>query len=144
MPSIDKRKRTAKLRFYFSLAILIFLVIGLSVMGVRTVLDPGRFDFFNQVGLPRVAVLVWAVYTVVGALLMAHPRTLVVGCVMLLLNNLFIIGVYVKFGNAGRAVLEALAMSLPIALLWAGHPYDQWTKQRGTPASKSQPYRRKP
>ena len=109
--------------FYLSLALLVFLVIVLSVMGIRAILDPGRFDFFNQVGLPRVAVMAWAVYTVVGALLMAHPRTFVVGCVMLLLNNIFIIGVFVKFGNAGRAALEALGMGFPIVLLWLGHPY---------------------
>jgi hypothetical protein len=68
-----------KTMFYLSLVLLIFVVIGLSVMGIRTILDTGRFDFFNQIGLPRVTVLVWAVYTVVGALLMAHPRTFVAG-----------------------------------------------------------------
>ncbi len=117
--------------FYLSLMLLVFVVIGLSVMGIRTILDPGRFDFFNQIGLPRVAVLVWAVYTVVGALLMAHPRTFVAGCVMLLLNNLFIIGVYVISDNIGSAAFEAMAMSLPIALLWLGHPYSLWM-QRST------------
>ena len=91
--------------FYLSLVLLVFVVIGLSVMGIRTILDPGRFDFFNQIGLPRAVVLAWAVYTVVGALSMAHPRTFVVGCVMLLLNNFFIIGVYVKSGNIGSAAL---------------------------------------
>ena len=75
--------------FYLPLALLAFLVIGLSVVGIRTVLDPGHFDFFNHIGLPRAAVMAWAVYTVVGALLMVHPRTLFVGCIMLLLNNMF-------------------------------------------------------
>ena len=121
------RNENAKL--CLSLALLVFLVVGLSVMGIRTILDPSRFDFFNQVGLPRVAVLAWAVYTVVGALLMAHPRTLVGGCVMLLLNNLFIIGVYVKFGSMGRAATEALAMGFPIVLLWLGHPYTLWMQR---------------
>lgn len=115
------------MKFYLSLALLVFLVIGLSVMGIRTILDPSRFEFFNQIGLSRVAVQIWAVYTVVGALLMVHPRTFVAGCVMLLLNNLFIIGVYVRAGNVGSAAFEALAMGFPIALLWLGHPYTQWT-----------------
>jgi hypothetical protein len=118
-----------KVRLSVSLALLVFLLIGLSVMGIRTILDPGRFDFFEQIGLPRVGVLAWAVYTVVGALLMAHPRTLVVGCVMLLLNNLFIIGVYVKAGKTSSVAFEALAMAFPIALLWLGHPYNLWMQR---------------
>ncbi len=113
-----------------SLALLVFVMIGLSVMGIRTLLDPDRFDFFNQVGLSRVGVQAWAVYTVVGALLMAHPRTFVVGCIMLLLNNLFIIGVFVSSGDLARAATEALAMGLPIVLLLLGHPYTLWRGRR--------------
>jgi hypothetical protein len=117
------------MKLYLSVALLAFLVIGLFVMGIRTIVDPGRFDFFNQVGLPHAGVLVWAVYTVVGALFMVHPRTLVVGCVMLLLNNVFIIGVYMRLGEMGSAAFEALAMGFPVVLLWLGHPYTLWIRR---------------
>jgi len=47
------------------------------------------------------------------------------GTVMLLLNNFFVIGINVKVGNLGGAILEALSMVIPIFFLWAGHPYHQ-------------------
>jgi uncharacterized protein YbjT (DUF2867 family) len=125
--------RMVKLKLYVSLVLLTFLVIGLAVVGMRTILDPGRLAVFNQSGLAHPAILVWAAYTVVGALLMAPPRTFVIGNVMLLANNVFIIGVYVTIGSLGGAAGEAAAMGFPIFLLWAGHPYTQWKRLRSAP-----------
>lgn len=126
-----------KLKLYITSALLIFLVPGLFIMGARTVFDPGRLEVFNQSGLAVAAVQIWGVYTCVGALLMAHPRTFKLGCVLLLLNNFFIIGIYAKTGSMVRAALEALSMAIPISLLWVGHPYSQWKNRHS--ASDGQP-----
>lgn len=122
----------AKLKLFVTLALLTFVVIGLSVMGTRTLLDPDRLDLFNHLGFARASVLAWAVYSVLGALLMAHPRTYVLGNVMLLANNVFIIGVCLKGGSLSSAVGEAAAMLLPLFFLWAGHPYAQWKRWRSS------------
>jgi len=130
-------KSQTKLKLYITSAVLAFLVPGLFIMGARTVFDPGRLEVFNQSGLAIAAIQIWGVYTCVGALLMALPRSFKLGCGLLLLNNFFIIGVHVKIGSMSGAVLEALAMAIPISLLWVGHPYTRWKSERS--ASDEQP-----
>ena len=120
MPGSDKVK------LYVATVLLTFIVLGIVVMGVRTMLDPSRINVFNQAGLSSATVQIWGAYCVVSMLLMAHPRTFVLGCAMLLLNNLFTIGCYLKASNPGGAALEALSIAIPATLYWLGHPYTRW------------------
>ncbi len=114
------------IKLILNIALFAIASVGIFIMGIRTVLDPSRLDVFNNSGLSTILILIWGIYCMVQALLIIHPRTMVIGCVLLLLNNIFIIFTYLKVGNTGSALFEVAAMSIPITLILLGHPYIRW------------------
>ncbi len=113
-----------------SLNVVLFALAGFGVfiMGFRTLLNPYRLDIFNTAGLSATVISVWAIFCMIQSLLIILPRTLVIGCILLLINNFFIISVNFKAGNTEGALFEAAMMSIPVILIWLGHPYIRWTQ----------------
>jgi len=102
--------------------------LGVFIMGFRTILDNNRLDIFIMAELSSVTIKTWAIFCMIQALLIFPPRTMVIGCIMLLINNIFIISVNLKIGNTAGAMFEAVMMIIPIILIWLGHPYVRWSQ----------------
>ena len=102
--------------------------VGVFTMGIRTFLEPTRLELFNIAGISTFVIHAWAIFCMMQALMIIHPRTLVAGCIMLLLNNIFIITVNLKVNNTQGALFEASMIIIPIILLFLGHPYLRWTQ----------------
>jgi hypothetical protein len=102
--------------------------LGVFIMGFRTILDNNRLDIFTTAELSTTAIKTWAIFCMIQALLIIHPRTLIIGCIMLLINNIFIISVNFKIENTEGALFEAMMMMIPIILIWLGHPYLRWVQ----------------
>ena len=102
--------------------------LGVFIMGFRTMLDNNRLDIFNAAELSIATIKTWAIFCMIQALLIIHPRTLIIGCIMLLINNIFIISVNFKIGNTQGALFEAMMMMIPVILICLGHPYLRWTQ----------------
>ena len=111
------------IKLILNIALFAIASVVIFTMGIRTVLNPSRLDVFNNSGLSTMLILIWGIYCMVQALLIIHPRTMVIGCVLLLLNNIFITFIYLKVGDTRNALLEVVGVSIPITLILLGHPY---------------------
>jgi hypothetical protein len=116
------------IKLVFSIALFGLASLGVFIMGIRTIFNPSRLDVFNNARLPVIAIQIWGLYCMFHALLIIHPRTLIIGCILLLLNNVFVIIINLKVANIEGAIFEAAMISIAIGLILLGHPYTQWTQ----------------
>jgi hypothetical protein len=115
------------IKIVLSLVTFALASIGVFIMGFRTIFDSSRFNIFTTAELSTLTIKIWAIFCMIQALMILHPRTLIIGCIMLLINNIFIISVNLKVGNIEGALFEGLMMIIPIILIWLGHPYVRWS-----------------
>jgi hypothetical protein len=116
---------TIALKIINAILILVALFMSLRAGWFMAAGKPEMTDLFYKWNISKSSVLIFGIISMIGALLLVHPRTYVIGNFIILAMILFLIVQHVHDHNIKGVLTELPFFALSLIIVWLPHPLNR-------------------